>query len=174
MSNKLGRIVLNENKFKWIIGIHGHWTNQNPGGRFGATSWTAPPIQLIWPIFLVNRLNCQCCLAGSSKRAPRSLTFSMAMGADYSFELISIETYAPQFNGHNKSFLGSVKSTSAKLIYQWKLNKLIFYWWDKWKSNTYIKLKPKTMFLFLEFFTKKYIVILAFFFEKIWPKYDCS
>ena len=32
----------------------------------------------------------------------------MAMGADYSFELISIETYAPQFNGHNKSFLCSV------------------------------------------------------------------
>ena len=32
----------------------------------------------------------------------------MAMGADYSFELISIETYAPQFIGHNKLFLGSV------------------------------------------------------------------
>ena len=30
------------------------------------------------------------------------------MGADYSFELISIETYAPQFIGHNKVFLGSV------------------------------------------------------------------
>ena len=32
----------------------------------------------------------------------------MAMGADYSFELISIETYAPQFIGYNKLFLGSV------------------------------------------------------------------
>ena len=32
----------------------------------------------------------------------------MAMGAYYSFELISIETYAPQFIGHNKLFLGSV------------------------------------------------------------------
>ena len=32
----------------------------------------------------------------------------MAMGADYSFELISIETYAPQFIGHNNFFLGSV------------------------------------------------------------------
>jgi hypothetical protein len=30
------------------------------------------------------------------------------MGADYSFELISIETYTPEFNGHNKLFLGSV------------------------------------------------------------------
>ena len=31
------------------------------------------------------------------------------MGAHYSFELISIETYAPQFIGLNKIFLGSVK-----------------------------------------------------------------
>ena len=31
------------------------------------------------------------------------------MGADYSFYFISIETYAPQFNGHNKKFLSSVR-----------------------------------------------------------------
>ena len=31
------------------------------------------------------------------------------MGADYLFELISIETYAPQFIGHNNSFLSSVQ-----------------------------------------------------------------
>ena len=31
------------------------------------------------------------------------------MGADCSFELISIETYAPQFIGHNEFFLGSVR-----------------------------------------------------------------
>ena len=30
------------------------------------------------------------------------------MGADYTIELISIETYAPQFIVHNKNFLGSV------------------------------------------------------------------
>ena len=30
------------------------------------------------------------------------------MGADYSIELASIETYAPQFIGHNNIFLGSV------------------------------------------------------------------
>ena len=34
----------------------------------------------------------------------------MAMGADYTFELISIKTYAPQFKWHNKSFLGSVSN----------------------------------------------------------------
>ena len=36
------------------------------------------------------------------------MIFSLAMGANYSFELISIESYAPQFIGHNKLFLGSV------------------------------------------------------------------
>ena len=58
--------------------------------------------------FAVNRLNWQFCLADSSKTAPRILIFSMAMGANYSFKLISIETYAPQFIGHDKLFLGSV------------------------------------------------------------------
>ena len=56
-----------------------------------------------------NGLNWQCFLAGSSKMFPRILIFfSMTMGADYSIELIAIETYAPQFIGHNKIFLGSV------------------------------------------------------------------
>ena len=54
--------------------------------------------------------NWQYCLAGSSKTAPRILIFSIVMGADYSFELISIETYAPQFIRDNKIFLGSVDS----------------------------------------------------------------
>jgi hypothetical protein len=35
-------------------------------------------------------VNRPCCLAGSSKTAPRLLIFLIAMGADYSFELISI------------------------------------------------------------------------------------
>ena len=56
------------------------------------------PIQ---PIHLKNGLYWQCCLAGSSKTAPRILIFSNAMGADYPFELISVEAYAPQFIGHN-------------------------------------------------------------------------
>ena len=46
------------------------------------------------PLYEVNGLDWQCYLAGSSKTAPRILIFSMAMGADYSSELISIETYA--------------------------------------------------------------------------------
>ena len=113
MSLKLGGTGLNENKLKCIIGIHGHWKNQNPGGCFGATSQTALPIQPIWPIFLVDRLNRQCCLAGSSKTAPRILIFSMAMDADYTFELIFNETWAPQFQWLNKSFLGSVSKQAS-------------------------------------------------------------
>ena len=58
----------------------------------------------------MNRLNWQCCLAGSSKMAPRILIFSIAMGADYSIELISIENYAPQFIGYNNIFLECVSS----------------------------------------------------------------
>ena len=47
--------------------------------------------------------------------APRILIFSMAMGADYSFELIFIETNAPQFIGNNTFFLGSVHCAVAKI-----------------------------------------------------------
>ena len=39
----------------------------------------------------------------------------MVMGADYSFELISIETYAAQFIGHNKFFLDSVVQEILKV-----------------------------------------------------------
>ena len=61
------------------------------------------------PIFEINGLDWQCYLASSSKSAPRILIFfSIAMGADYLIELISIETYAPQYIGHNKIFLESV------------------------------------------------------------------
>ena len=50
-----------------------------------------------WP----NGLNWRCCLAGSSKTAFRILIFSMAMGANYSFELISIETKLERiYNSH--------------------------------------------------------------------------
>ena len=67
-----------------------------------------PDKQHVWPIFAVNRLDWQCCLAGTSKIAPRILIFSIVMGADYSIELIIIVTYVLQFIGHNKIFLGSV------------------------------------------------------------------
>ena len=57
------------------------------------------PIQPIWPIFAVNRLNWQCCLAGTSKTDPRILIFSIPMGADYSFYVKFIATFALTFLG---------------------------------------------------------------------------
>ena len=74
---------------KLIIGIHANWKNQNPGRRFGAL-----PIQPIYLKIGPNWPNWQCCLPGSSKTAPR---MSIAMGADNSFYVKSIATYAPTF-----------------------------------------------------------------------------
>ena len=48
----------------------------------------------------------------------------MAMGADYSFELTSIENYAPQFIGLNKLFLGSVKQRQFFAQYLNAINKI--------------------------------------------------
>ena len=99
---------LNGFHIKWIIGTHCNWKNQNPWSRFGATSQTALPIWPIWPNFEVNGLDWQCCLAGSSKTAPRILIFSIAMGAHYSFYVKSIATYAPALLGYNNSVLARV------------------------------------------------------------------
>ena len=63
-------------------------------------------------------------MCGSSKTALRILIFSMAMGADYSFELTSIENYAPQFIGLNKLFLGSVKQRQFFAQYLNAINKI--------------------------------------------------
>ena len=57
---------------------------------------SALPIQPIYLKIGQNWPNWQFCLAGSSKRAPRILIFSIAMGADYSFF------------GRNTLFLGVV------------------------------------------------------------------
>jgi hypothetical protein len=43
------------------------------------------------PIFEVSGLDWQCYLAGSSKMAPRILIFSIAIGANYSYELKNSE-----------------------------------------------------------------------------------
>ena len=59
----------------------------------------------IWPNFEVNGLDWQCCLAGSSKTAPRILIFSTAMGAKPSFYMKLIATYAPAFFGYNNPVL---------------------------------------------------------------------
>ena len=75
---------------------------------------TVVPIQ---PIYLKNGpngLNWQCCLAGSSKTAPRILIFSIGMGADYSFYVKSIATCTSTFFGYIISVLASVLNLNHK------------------------------------------------------------
>ena len=64
------------------------------------------PIQ---PNFEVNGLDWQCCLAGSSQRAPRIFIFSITMGADYSFYVKIIETHARAFFNVIIFSIGSVR-----------------------------------------------------------------
>ena len=66
------------------------------------------PIQPIYLKIGPNWPNWQCCLAGSSKTAPRILILSIAMGADYSFEMKNIEIWVPAFFKHNNSFVATV------------------------------------------------------------------
>ena len=73
--NFLGGLASNEFHIKWRFVTQGSWKNQNPGVRFGATSWTALSIQPILLDSLVIGPNWQCCFADSSKTAPRILIF---------------------------------------------------------------------------------------------------
>ena len=56
----------------------------------------------------MNGLDWQCCLAGSSKTAPRIFIFSNVLSAKYSFYVKSIATYALTFLRHNDSVLAIV------------------------------------------------------------------
>ena len=60
-----------------------------------------------------NGLNWQCCLAGSSKTAPRILIFSIAICADYSYEVKFSEIWAPAFFKHNNSFIATVSGQAC-------------------------------------------------------------
>ena len=60
------------------------------------------------PIYEVNGLDWQYYLAGSSKTAPRVLIFSIAIGADCSYEVKNCEILAPAFFKPNNSFIDTV------------------------------------------------------------------
>ena len=62
----------------------------------------------IWPNFEVNGLDWQCCLAGSSKTAPRIFIFSIVLGAEYLSYVKSIETHAWAFLTLNILSIGTV------------------------------------------------------------------
>ena len=70
----------------------------------------------IWPNFEANGLDWDCCLAGSSKMAPRIFIFSIVLGSENLSYVKSIETHARAFLPLNISAVGSVRRL-IKLIY---------------------------------------------------------
>ena len=62
------------------------------------------------PYFEVNGLDWQCYLAGGSKTATRILNFSIAMVADYLFDVKKIDIWAPTFFKHNNSFIDTMQT----------------------------------------------------------------
>ena len=91
-------------KLKWIIGTHGHWKNKNPEAILELPAkqhcqfslFTAKMVQMgqIGSVYLA-----------ASKRPPPFWFFSIAMGDDYSFELVSIVHWVPHFFIRDKSIL---------------------------------------------------------------------
>ena len=79
----------NGNKFKWIIGTHGNWKKNQKFLELPAKQHSQ--FNPFGPILEVNGLDWQCYLAGSSKMAPRILIFSIAIGANYSYEMKNSE-----------------------------------------------------------------------------------
>ena len=66
------------------------------------------------PPYEVNGLDWQCYLAGGSKTAPRILIFSIAIGADYSFDIKSGFSIVPAFSLHNNFNIASVHHSISK------------------------------------------------------------
>ena len=95
------------------------------------------PIWPIWPNFEVNGLDWQCCLAGSSKTAPRIFIFSIVLGAENLSYVKSIETHARAFLPLNILSIGTVC---------WLLPKVstVSFWFQKKESNAYFsRTRPK-------------------------------
>ena len=101
MSNKLERIGLNGNKLKRIIGPMAVEKIKILGAVLELPAKQHCQFSPFGPIFEV----WQCYLAGSSKRVPRILSFSSAMGANKLFYVKSIALYAPTFFGYTISVL---------------------------------------------------------------------
>ena len=110
MSTFWGGLGTNEFHIKSRFGTHSSWKKQNPGVRFGDTSWTALPIQPILPDFLIIGPNWQCCSAGSYKTAHRILIFFNCYGCQ-TFILYEIHCFlSPPKSWNNNSFQGSVEA----------------------------------------------------------------
>ena len=84
--------------------------------------WELPAKQhcRFWPIrpnFEVNGLDWQCCLAGSSQRAPRIFIFSIVLGAENLAYVKSIQTHARAFLPLNISAISSVLQFTESLFF---------------------------------------------------------
>ena len=107
------------------------WKSWEPFWSYQLNS-TANPAHLpqIWPNFEVNGLDWQCCLAGSSKRAPRIFIFSIVLGAKYLSFVKFIATRAPTFFGYIISVLASVTYNHSN-HYEFKYLKNHYLWVTK-------------------------------------------
>ena len=65
-------------------------------------------LAILQPNFEVNGLDWQCCLAGSSKTAPRIFIFSIFLGAEYLSYVNTIATFALTLFGYGFSVLASL------------------------------------------------------------------
>ena len=68
------------------------------------------------PTSEVNRLVWQCCLAGSSKTAPRILNFSIVLGAENLSFMKSTETHARAFLTLNILSIGNVGRNALQFL----------------------------------------------------------
>ena len=128
------------------------WKSWEPFGSYQLNS-TANPAQNLkigprWP-------KRQSCLAGSSQMAPRILIFSIAMGADYSFYLKTIETHARAFF---KVIIFSIDSVYLMRVVRSKMPKkhLMSY------VNAPLVI---TMFIFTKYLEYKYCTLSFLFFS---------
>ena len=88
-----------------------------PFGSYQLNS-TANPAHLPQnrPNFEVNGLDWQCCLAGSSQRAPRIFIFSIVLGAECLSYLKSIETHARAFSRLISDGISGVTRKEKKIV----------------------------------------------------------
>ena len=87
----MGEVDINGIHLKWIIGTHGNWKNQKPVNLAHLSrkwaKWAELAVPFSWQL----------------QNDPHDfISFSIAMGADYSFELIATVHLVPQFVMHIK------------------------------------------------------------------------
>ena len=111
MLEKCERPNLNVFHPKWIIGTHGNWKKSKSWGPFRSYRKTGP-----------NGLNCQCCLAASSKTAPR-----------FFFQLPWVTNLHISWN----LLLAKRPPNIGIIIYSWVV----------WKENRWAKMRSAIRFL---------------------------